>query len=580
MGWMQFIPSSWRPLRRRRQRRRQEGPVQPGRRDLRRGALPEGRGRRQDLRRAIFAYNHADWYVDSVLMRARLIGGLPADLVGSLSGLTQGHFPVHAQARYADDLGEREARRRVARGENAALPVEANASRRGINIFADRAPGGRRPGRQDREGRQHRAAGALRAAARRLRQHLHLRAPEEDRLEGAGAQGEDAEQGVDRPGAVAAEGRRGPDAGRQRRHDKADRPAPRSALQATTRRRPTPAEVAKERLFANPTRPARSTPAAASRSSSPSPRWPRHEHQVLLHRRLRAQPRGRRAQAPGPRPPRHRRHGPRAHRHTSTRPSRRTCCSRSGPPAAARRASIPSRSSTAGSCWSPRRSTAPRARTRCSAAPAPSIGQILLMSKEELHQRVLANPRIELYSCGRRDIEAGVIDRRVLATLEFLASSGLEPTVTSLRCGHGPTRRAATSRTLVGQRRRHREDQRRPDHRQPGRRLDHRPHRPPPAHPPGDAEARADHHAHELRGRGQHARARRPRRPHPPRLPPAVRPHDEGRPARRVRPQALAVDQAHRPPGPDRQPDRQRRPSKYAIKASQLGRASRAHEAE
>ena len=58
------------------------------------------------------------------------------------------------------------------------------------------------------------------------------------------------------------------------------------------------------------------------------------------------------------------------------------------------------------------------------------------MSKEALAQHVLANPRIEIYSCGRRDIEAGIVDRRVLATLEFLAASGLKPTVTSLRCGH------------------------------------------------------------------------------------------------------------------------------------------------
>jgi hypothetical protein len=65
-----------------------------------------------------------------------------------------------------------------------------------------------------------------------------------------------------------------------------------------------------------------------------------------------------------------------------------------------------------------------------------SIGQILLMSKEALAQHVLSNPRIELYSCGRRDIEAGIVDRRVLAVLEFLAASGLKPTVTSLRCGH------------------------------------------------------------------------------------------------------------------------------------------------
>jgi hypothetical protein len=61
----------------------------------------------------------------------------------------------------------------------------------------------------------------------------------------------------------------------------------------------------------------------------------------------------------------------------------------------------------------------------------------MLMSKEALAQRVLANPRIEIYSCGRRDIEAGIVDRRVLATLEFLAVSGLKPTVTSLTCAHG-----------------------------------------------------------------------------------------------------------------------------------------------
>jgi hypothetical protein len=69
-------------------------------------------------------------------------------------------------------------------------------------------------------------------------------------------------------------------------------------------------------------------------------------------------------------------------------------------------------------------------------AKTPSIGQILLMGKGELEERVLSNPRIEIYGCGRRDIEGSRIDRRVLATLEFLASSGLRPAVTSLQCGH------------------------------------------------------------------------------------------------------------------------------------------------
>jgi hypothetical protein len=69
-------------------------------------------------------------------------------------------------------------------------------------------------------------------------------------------------------------------------------------------------------------------------------------------------------------------------------------------------------------------------------AKNPSIGQILLMSKTQLEQRVLNDPRVEIYDCGRRDIQSHIIDRRVLAALEFLAGSGLKPYVSTLKCGH------------------------------------------------------------------------------------------------------------------------------------------------
>ncbi len=49
---------------------------------------------------------------------------------------------------------------------------------------------------------------------------------------------------------------------------------------------------------------------------------------------------------------------------------------------------------------------------------------------------MLANRGIHIYACGRADIESGAIDRRVLATLEFLAVSGLRPTVSALKCVH------------------------------------------------------------------------------------------------------------------------------------------------
>jgi hypothetical protein len=61
---------------------------------------------------------------------------------------------------------------------------------------------------------------------------------------------------------------------------------------------------------------------------------------------------------------------------------------------------------------------------------------MLLMSKEALGQRVLADRRVQIYECGREDIRAGAIDRRVLALLEFLADSGLKPYASTLKCGH------------------------------------------------------------------------------------------------------------------------------------------------
>ena len=66
----------------------------------------------------------------------------------------------------------------------------------------------------------------------------------------------------------------------------------------------------------------------------------------------------------------------------------------------------------------------------------PSIGQVLLMSKAQLTTRVLTDPHARIYNCGRRDIQTGIIDRRVLAVIEFLSASGLDPTVSGLACDH------------------------------------------------------------------------------------------------------------------------------------------------
>jgi len=61
---------------------------------------------------------------------------------------------------------------------------------------------------------------------------------------------------------------------------------------------------------------------------------------------------------------------------------------------------------------------------------------VLLLSKEALERRVLADEQLEIYDCGRTDIATGKIDRRVLAMLEYLVSKGFTLTITALECGH------------------------------------------------------------------------------------------------------------------------------------------------
>jgi hypothetical protein len=57
--------------------------------------------------------------------------------------------------------------------------------------------------------------------------------------------------------------------------------------------------------------------------------------------------------------------------------------------------------------------------------------------REEIQQRVIANERIDLYEGGRSDVEDGLVDPRVLVTIEFLANRFESIGVTSVISGHG-----------------------------------------------------------------------------------------------------------------------------------------------
>src|SRR5687767_2341392 len=141
MGWMQFIPSSWRAYGVDANEDGRKDPYNPVDAICAAARYLKAADGQQDLRRAIFAYNHADWYVDEVLLYANQYAKLPDDLIGSLTGLTEGaHFPVAADSRYADDISEREVleRSKTNRSEagNAADVISDSPTRRGINIYS------------------------------------------------------------------------------------------------------------------------------------------------------------------------------------------------------------------------------------------------------------------------------------------------------------------------------------------------------------------------------------------------------------------------------------------------------------
>ena len=321
VGWMQFLPSSWRRYGVDANKDGRKDPYNPVDAIFAAARYLDAAGYSDDPRAAIFAYNHADWYVDSVLLRARLISAVPSDLIGSLTGLTEGRFPVRGHATYADDIAEKQLLRRVGRGENAANLIESSEQRRSVDIFAKR-----------------------------------------------GAQVVAVNDGVIKR--VHSKGERG--------HG-----------------------LVLQDVYGN-----RYAYAHLGSVSGRLERGKRVRGGAVLARV------GRSSDGSAP------------HLRFSIRPSGR------GAP------SIDPKPILDG--WQLLKATEIyRANGTNVLRDGPTVGQILLMSKPLLQKRVLADTRIDIYPCGRDDIAAGRIDRRVLATLAYLAESGLSPTVTSLRCGHG-----------------------------------------------------------------------------------------------------------------------------------------------
>ena len=433
LGWMQFIPSSWRAYGVDANKDGKKDPYNPVDAIFAAARYLKAAGYSENVRRAIFAYNHADWYVDSVLLRANAIRKMPDDLVGSLTGLTEARFPVYARARYADDISEREAQKRFARGENAANLVESSDVRRGIDIFA-------------RKGAPVVAVndGVIKKIGRseELGRHIVLQDVYGNRFTYAHL-GEVSETypvpkreagNPNRASAIAANDDSAPDrpasAGRQL--DDSKRVAKESEETATRASVPL-----KERLFAHPERPNANRAGGADQilNSKGSVKgfttfknyFSRAFGLNAKDVRLKTLKKGSRVIG-----------GTILGRIGNTIEGKASHVYFEIRPAGKGAPRIDPKPILDG--WKLLEATAiyrATGRNVLYGEDGASIGQILLLPKPLLEKRVLADERIEIYPCGQDDIRSGQIDRRVLATLEVLAERGFRSTVTSLKCGHG-----------------------------------------------------------------------------------------------------------------------------------------------
>jgi hypothetical protein len=431
LGWMQFMPSTWKMYGVDANKDGKKDPFNPVDAIFASARYLKAAGASTDMRRAIFAYNHADWYVDSVVLRARLIAGIPGDLVGSLTGLTEGRFPVGARARYADDLSERKINKPLKAGQSNNNVIGTNDSRRGIDIYAkDGSPvvavsdGVVKKIGHDRFGKRMivlQDAYGNRYTYRDVGSVSRFYPVPKDEVQPGKSDITARPANDPKPTAAASAGK----------HDDSA-PSPRHPSPVT--RHPT----AKQRLFANPAR-ANARRAGGEEqlfaSGAKSGKWETYKAYFTRgfgldakNAKLRPLKKGSRVVAStvlgrvgAPTK------GQASHLRFEIRPAGR------GAP------SIDPKPILDG--WKLLESTAIYRASGKNVlygdnADGFSIGQILLLPKPLLEKRVLSDNRIELYPGGSADIKNGRVDRRVLALLEYLAEVGLRPTVSCLISGH------------------------------------------------------------------------------------------------------------------------------------------------
>jgi murein DD-endopeptidase MepM/ murein hydrolase activator NlpD len=381
VGWMQFLPSSWEMYGVDANGDGRKDPYNPVDAICAAASYLKAAGGNKDLYNAIFAYNHADWYVQEVLLYARAYGKLPSDLVGSLTGLTEGaHFPVAADARYADDVSARAALKSSSADAtvsgNAAEVISSSPTRRGINIFS--AEGAPVVAVND---------GVIRklGSSPELGKFVVL----EDTYGNRYTYAELGEVVRDHRLVVMPTGEE--------------------------KRLPVESQDLRPRLRALPGRAAGDDGWAGEAAAATSAALAANDGSLRVGSKVIAGTVLARIGGGG--------EGVDSHINFSIRPAGK------GAPRIDPKPILDG--------WKLLEATAIyRAKGKNPFTSRLSGAGVLLLSKEALQKRVLADEGLSIYACGREDIATGQIDRRILAMLEYLRSKDFELTITALKCGH------------------------------------------------------------------------------------------------------------------------------------------------
>ena len=93
-GWMQFLPAEWLAFGVDATGAGLRDPYNPADAIFAAARYLAAAGATRDLRAAIYAYNHSASYVESVMLRTRLLAGTPQSLIGGLAAIVNGRFPL------------------------------------------------------------------------------------------------------------------------------------------------------------------------------------------------------------------------------------------------------------------------------------------------------------------------------------------------------------------------------------------------------------------------------------------------------------------------------------------------------